>query len=262
MFFRLLALFTILLAPAAAQTSDRQVLDEFLAWYKSYRGSFMPADVAKAYAGQLAAKGVAKPEIDTRLAAITKAVRAMPPEFTALHFDHIYQSEKPPFRTDPSRFLLRVIEGRKPGKALDVAMGQGRNSIYLASKGWDVTGYDLSEEGLAIANAAARRAGFTVKTLRSTHDDFDYGNEQWDLIVQTFAFTNLSDAAYRARLLNSLKPGGLLVIEGFGNPNREGPRNVLFDGFKNLRVLCYEDLDDVADWGLQKARLNRIAAEK
>ena len=47
----------------------------------------------------------------------------------------------------PSQFMLRIVGALKPGTALDVAMGQGRNSLYLAGKGWDVTGYDLSPKG-------------------------------------------------------------------------------------------------------------------
>jgi len=62
----------------------------------------------------------------------------------------------------------------------------------------------------------------------------------------------------RASALDSLKPGGMLVIEGFGG----GPRNVLFEGFRDLRIVCYEDRQDVADWGMQTARLSRLAAVK
>jgi hypothetical protein len=53
-------------------------------------------------------------------------------------------------------------------------------------------------------------------------------------------------------------PGGLLVIEGFGG----GPPNQMLQGFPELRVVYYEDRDDVADWGMQKMRLNRLAAQK
>jgi SAM-dependent methyltransferase len=183
---------------------------------------------------------------------------AMPVEFAALHFDRIYRMETPPFRTVASQFLVRMVEGRKPGRALDVAMGQGRNSLFLAQAGWDVTGYDISEGGMALANAAAARAGLKIKTVTASHDAFDYGTAQWDLIVETFAFSNLSDPAYRKRILDALKPGGLLVIEGFGG----GPPNQMLQGFPELRVVYYEDRDDVADWGMQKMRLNRLAAQK
>src|SRR4051812_43645854 len=68
-------------------------------------------------------------------------------------FDKIYASEAPPFNAEPSAFLARAVDGVAPGKALDVAMGQGRNSLFLARKGWQVTGYDVSSVGLSQAQA-------------------------------------------------------------------------------------------------------------
>ena len=55
-------------------------------------------------------------------------------------FDQIYSSSEPPFNAEPCAFLARAVENVAPGKALDVAMGQGCNSLLLARKGWQVTG--------------------------------------------------------------------------------------------------------------------------
>jgi cyclopropane fatty-acyl-phospholipid synthase-like methyltransferase len=73
-----------------------------------------------------------------------------------------------------------MVEGRKPGKALDVAMGQGRNSHYLATHGWDVTGYDISEGGLTQARQLAEKAGLKIRTVTASHEEFYYGTAQWD----------------------------------------------------------------------------------
>jgi len=51
-------------------------------------------------------------------------------------------------------FVMDVVKGLKPGTALDVCMGEGRNSIFLAGMRWKVTGFDVSD--LAVANAVAR----------------------------------------------------------------------------------------------------------
>ena len=59
-------------------------------------------------------------------------------------YDKIYSTERETFSAEPNAFLVRMISGRKPGRALDVAMGQGRNSIWLASQGWSVMGFDVS----------------------------------------------------------------------------------------------------------------------
>jgi SAM-dependent methyltransferase len=65
--------------------------------------------------------------------------------------------------------VVSAIDGRKPGKALDFGMGQGRNAVFLALQGWDVTGFDLADEAVRIANgnAAAVLSSFFV-WLRSS----------------------------------------------------------------------------------------------
>ena len=55
-------------------------------------------------------------------------------------------------------------------------MGRGRNGIWLASAGWDVTGYDISADALEVAQAYAKQAGVKVKTTVSSHEEFDFGD--------------------------------------------------------------------------------------
>jgi hypothetical protein len=57
---------------------------------------------------------------------------------------------------------------------------------------------------------------------------------------------------------DALKPGGVLLVEGFGGR----PDNTILKGFLDLHVVCYEDREDIADWSMQKARLTRIAVRK
>ncbi len=56
------------------------------------------------------------------------------------------------FNEEPNALLMETVKRQKPGKALDLGMGQGRNSIYLAMNGWEVTGVDIADE--AVANGA------------------------------------------------------------------------------------------------------------
>ncbi len=237
------------LAPEAAQ---------FLKWYDAYQGSFYPQEVLKAYREQLGKDGVAGEEAERRIKVVMTAIQAMPVEFTTVHFNKIYSAPNPPFRQEPSQFMVRIAGGLKPGAALDVAMGQGRNALYLAGKGWNVTGYDLSDVGMRLAQEAAKKAGLTINTVKATHEEFDYGKEKWDLIVETFAFTNLGDAAYRKKLFDALKPGGVLLIEGFGGK----PDNTILQGFMDMHVIYFEDREDIADWSMQKARMTRVAVRK
>jgi 2-polyprenyl-3-methyl-5-hydroxy-6-metoxy-1,4-benzoquinol methylase len=140
-------------------------------------------------------------------------------------------------------------------------MGEGRNSVWLAKAGWTVSGYDISAEGLRQANAAAAASGVKLDTRLASHEEYELGQSQWDLIVMSFAFTKLSDTAYMKRVRDSLKPGGVLLVEGF-NGGPRGEPNMILKGVLDYRVLVFEDLPDVADWGKLKAPLLRLALEK
>ena len=85
------------------------------------------------------------------------------------------------FKHEPNQLLIDSVRGVTPGAALDVAMGQGRNALYLASQGWKVTGVDISDEGIAQARAEADKRSLSLATIRQDADAFDYGTERWDL---------------------------------------------------------------------------------
>src|SRR5260370_7214959 len=79
-------------------------------------------------------------------------------------YDKIYSTERETFSAEPNAFLVRMISGRNPGRALDVAMGQGRNSIWLASQGWSVMGFDISPVGIEQAQGEALKPHLNVQT--------------------------------------------------------------------------------------------------
>jgi len=181
----------------------------------------------------------------------------------AERFNKLYSGTSDLFSAAPNAFLARTVTGLKPGRALDVAMGQGRNSIFLAKQGWDVTGYDIADTGLEAARSAAEKASVRIKAVHATHDDFDFGRDQWDLIVMTYTLADMENAAFLRRVKDSLKPGGILVLEQMNaGGTGKGPANALFRSFQDLRVIHYEDVVDTAEWGLQKMRIGRIVAQK
>jgi 2-polyprenyl-3-methyl-5-hydroxy-6-metoxy-1,4-benzoquinol methylase len=257
------AILAVLLAASGLRADDQDVWNQFLAWYKAYTGSPRPPDVIRAYSATLAAEGVSQADIQERLALVTKMAATSPPELMTANFNNIYTHHLDLFSSEPTAFLVRTVRGLKPGKALDVAMGQGRNSIFLAELGWDVTGYDLSDKGLAIARAEAEKAGVRVNAVLATHKGFDFGRERWDLIVMTYAFVDMQDQEFMARVRDSLKPGGIVLVEQMNAGGAgKGPPNALFESFQGLRVLFYEDTVDTAEWSHEKARIGRIAAQK
>lgn len=153
------------------------------------------------------------------------------------------------------------MAGRKPGRALDIGMGQGRNALWLAEHGWSITGIDVSDEGVAQAREEARRRGLKLRAERVGYHEFAYGEAQWDLIVLCYFLPR----ELPARLLAALKPGGLVVVEGVhsdtaylrllpgGLADNELPR--IFEGY---RTLHYEDVEAAAEWGGVLGSGNRI----
>lgn len=82
-------------------------------------------------------------------------------------------------------------------------MGQGRNSIYLAQQGWQVTGFDLSETGAKLARERAAKLQVKATAVVADAAAYDFGEARWDLIV--FSYVPLNDLAERVE--RGLKPG-------------------------------------------------------
>jgi SAM-dependent methyltransferase len=182
-------------------------------------------------------------------------------------WNRILTAPVPTFNTRPNAFLVEMTKSLTPGKALDVGMGQGRNAIYLAQQGWDVTGFDPADQAVAAAQDQARRLGVKLTTLVLCDDQFKFGTEQWDLIVLSYVGVR----RVVSRVHEALRPGGLVVVEGF---HRDATKmaaiggEVVFDTnellhlFDQLRIVRYEDTEDVGDFGLRHTRLVRLCAQK
>jgi len=154
-----------------------------------------------------------------------------------------------------NKFLAESIKGLPPGRALDIGMGQGRNSLFLAALGWEVTGFDISEVAVKQAQAEAKKRGLKLDAQVGDVDKFDYGKNRWDLVVGMYMHEYLTRNA--AKVVASLKPGGMLVVEGIhrdiGKDSVSGERyghrsNELPRVFGALRVLYYQDTVARADW--------------
>lgn len=80
-------------------------------------------------------------------------------------WNNVFTNEDAHLSYYPNRFLAEVVQGRKPGRVLDIGMGQGRNSLYLARLGWEVTGVDVSDKGVDIARKQAARLGLKIQCI-------------------------------------------------------------------------------------------------
>jgi SAM-dependent methyltransferase len=265
-----IALGYLLLGPislAFAQTADERIWQQFLQWLPSAPPFESVGPLYAQYRARLVAAGVSEADADKQLAVIRKMSRSRP-EARRIIFDNIY-SNAPGFNTKPNALLVSAVTGRKPGRALDVGMGQGRNAVFLAVERWDVTGFDISHVGLAVATKNAERVGVKINTVLQSREQFDFGAAQWDLIVITYETIPLETSTYAKKLRDSLRPGGLIVIETTASDSGQ-PLNRSVDvdpgqllrAFNGFRILHFEDTVAMPDWGKQKTRLARLVAEK
>jgi SAM-dependent methyltransferase len=246
------------------QSADVKIYEAFRAWATRQPKQDLEA-LLRNYRDVLAKDGLDAAEIDRRIQVIAEQGRRLEIE----RWNRILTAPKPNFNTKPNAFLVQMTQGRPPGTALDVGMGQGRNALYLAQQGWTVTGFDPADQAVAAAEAAAKRLGVALTTATVTDEQFDFGRDKWDLIVLSYVGVR----HLVGRVYDSLRPGGMVVIEGF---HRDATKNasigggVVFDTnelpqlFDRFRLLQYEDVEAPGDFGLAagSTRVVRLAAQK
>jgi 2-polyprenyl-3-methyl-5-hydroxy-6-metoxy-1,4-benzoquinol methylase len=133
-----------------------------------------------------------------------------------LKWDARFRNETCVLGTEPSRFLLDHIDLIKtlvPGnKTLDIACGEGRNSIFLSRHGFDVTGLDISEAGLEKARHWMEREGLRIDFELVDLEAYEF-TDQFDLIINfNFLLRGLIPKAVAA-----LAPGGVMVFDTLVN---------------------------------------------
>jgi SAM-dependent methyltransferase len=184
----------------------------------------------------------------------------------AEYWSDYFRGKDQNFKRKPNSLLVQAVAGVKPGRALDAGMGEGRNAIYLARHGWHVTGFDRAEGALAVARQQARDQGLTITPILQSAEEFDWGREQWDLVALLY-FAAVRENV--AKIRESLRPGGLVVVEAFlappGTPARgteysPGQLRKLFD--EDFKILRYEETEGVADYGQKRMQMVRLVATK
>lgn len=200
------------------------------------------------------------------LLSATGALLAQPSNADRRTFwDNIFRNGQISFNTEASKLLQYATSDRKPGAAIDLGMGDGRNAIFLASTGWKVTGVDFSAEAVKRAKARAAAAHVAIDAVIQDLDAYELGNAKWDLIALFYMHAWLHESKHDVpqHLVEALKPGGLLVIEGYAGEKGAFQTNELLHSFRDLKIIHYEDVLDEADWALgQKSRVVRFIAEK
>lgn len=135
------------------------------------------------------------------------------------------------YGTAPNEFLASVANRIPQGKILSLAEGEGRNAVYLASLGYQVTGVDGSEVGLHKAMNLATENGVTIQTIHADLGKFNIDPKHWDGIIACYCHVppTIRIPLHQATV-QGLKPGGVFVLEAFSkeqlNYNTGGPQSL------------------------------------
>lgn len=187
-------------------------------------------------------------------------------------WNKVYAEEDSRVTNYPNRFLADVVQGKTPKHALDIGMGQGRNLVFLARQGWEVTGVDISDKGIEIARKDAEKANVKINCVVADFATFDVGKQQWDLVAGIYMGGLILTNA--KRIAEGMRQGGVLVVENFHQDinvdalagGKLGyPVNALLETFMPLlRIMHYEEVSDFPDWSNHgvKVPLVRMLARK
>ncbi|MFZ4628742.1 MAG: SAM-dependent methyltransferase [Blastocatellia bacterium] len=131
-------------------------------------------------------------------------------------WDERYGSGEHVYGREPNEFLAAMASQIPRGRVLSLAEGQGRNGVYLAGLGYEVTAVDSSAVGLRMARELAVERGVPLATIVADLADYDPGEACWEGIVSIFC--HLPSALRRsvlAKMVRALAPGGVLLLEAY-----------------------------------------------
>jgi 2-polyprenyl-3-methyl-5-hydroxy-6-metoxy-1,4-benzoquinol methylase len=131
-------------------------------------------------------------------------------------WDQRYSSETYAYGTEPNEFLVNMLDKLPDGRVLCLGEGEGRNAVWLAQQGHEVTAVDSSEVGLAKAQRLADARGTKITTVHADLADFEIEPQHWDAIVSIFCHLppNLRRDVHR-QCVRGLRPSGMMLLEAY-----------------------------------------------
>ncbi|MFQ5672358.1 MAG: class I SAM-dependent methyltransferase [Nitrospinales bacterium] len=164
-------------------------------------------------------------------------------------WDRKYDTGKYLFGKEPIRFLADNVGLLPKGKALDLAMGEGRNGVYLATRGFDVLGLDISDVGLQKARKLAEAHGVKIKTRVADLESYQLEKNAYDVVLDTYYLQR----SLFPQIKRALKSGGVAVVETYNTNLLKYRRfnkdyllkpNELREIFKDFKIIRYQEVDD------------------
>ncbi len=135
-------------------------------------------------------------------------------------WDERYSASELVWSAGPNRFLSEEVGGLPPGRALDLGAGEGRNAIWLAELGWDVTAVDFSRVGIEKGAEIARARGVAINWV--VEDLLNYNPEPgaFDLVILLYIHLPLEEwIQVLTSASSAVLPGGTLLVIGHDSAN-------------------------------------------
>jgi len=147
-----------------------------------------------------------------------------------------YSGSEYVYGEEPNNHLKEQLEKLPVGHILFVGEGEGRNAVYAARKGWQVSAFDISKEGKRKAILLADKYGVKIDYRVGELHELNYEKELFDAIVLIFThFPADERASMHKALSDCLRPGGTFILEAFSknharlqavNPHAGGPKDI------------------------------------
>lgn len=130
-------------------------------------------------------------------------------------WDKNYSTNDYIYGREPNDFLRGSVESLSPGSALCIGEGEGRNAVFLAKLGFDVTAVDSSFNGIKKVTRLSKEQGVHVRTIHADLADFDMGINKWQYIVSIFHLPPSLRVKVHRNICLGLRTDGLLLLEGY-----------------------------------------------
>lgn len=137
-------------------------------------------------------------------------------------WDDRYKTEDFAYGTAPNNYLQEQIEKLNPSAILFPAEGEGRNAVFAAQLGWEVSAFDISEEGRNKALRLAKNNDVSIDYQVGELETLDFHNEQFDAIALIYAhFPAIIKSEIHRQLDQLLKKDGIIIFEAFSKKHLE-----------------------------------------
>ena len=145
-------------------------------------------------------------------------------------WDQRFSTNDYAYGKQPNDFLKESVHYITGKKVLCLAEGEGRNAVYLATQGYDVTLVDFSSVALSKAQTFAIEQNVKITTVHSDLLEYEIAENSWDAIIMIFAhLPPITRKRVHSHCVNKKKKNGILIVEGYTqsqlNNNTGGPKD-------------------------------------